>query len=37
MIDFGDTNPIKRLTDEGYLATVDFSLLNIEPGIPTLC
>ena len=33
MIDFGDTNPIKRLTDEGYLATVDFSLLNIEPGI----
>ena len=33
MIDFGGANPIKRLTDEGYLATVDFSLLNIEPGL----
>ncbi len=33
MIDFGGVNPIKRLTEEGYLATVDFSLLNVEPGI----
>ena len=33
MIDFGDANPIKRLTDEGYLANVDFSLLNVEPGL----
>ena len=33
MIDFDGANPIKRLTDEGYLATVDFSLLNVEPGI----
>ena len=33
MIDFDGANPIKRLTDEGYLAHVDFSLLNVEPGI----
>ena len=33
MIDFDGTNPIKRLTDEGYLAAVDFSLLNVEPGL----
>ena len=32
-IDFGDANPIKRLTDEGYLAAVDFSLLNVKPGL----
>ena len=32
MIDGGGENPIKRLTEEGYLAAVDFSLLNVEPG-----
>ena len=26
-------NPIKRLTDEGYLAAVQFSLLNVKPGL----
>ena len=33
MIDFDGDNPIKRLTEEGYLASVDFSLLNVEPGL----
>ena len=33
MIDFGGANPIKYLTGEGYLAAVDFSLLNVEPGL----
>ena len=33
MIDFDGANPIKHLTDEGYLAAVDFSLLNVEPGL----
>ena len=33
IIDFGGANPIKRLTEEGYLAVVDFSLLNVEPGL----
>ena len=33
MLDFGGVNPIKRLTDDGYLAAVDFSLLNVEPGL----
>ena len=33
MIDFGDDNPITRLTSEGYLASVDFSLLNVNPGL----
>ena len=33
MIDFGGAHPIKCLTDEGYLASVDFSLLNVEPGL----
>ena len=33
MIDFDGDNPIKRLTKEGYLAAVDFSLLNVEPGL----
>ena len=33
MIDFGGTNPIKRLTEDGYLAAVEFSLLNVEPGV----
>lgn len=33
MLDFGDVNPIQHLTDEGYLASVDFSLLNSEPGL----
>ena len=32
-LDFSDENPIKRLTKEGYLATADFSLLNVEPGL----
>ncbi|MCY3624442.1 MAG: DEAD/DEAH box helicase family protein [Candidatus Dadabacteria bacterium] len=33
MISFNGSNPIKHLTDEGYLAEVDFSLLNVEPGL----
>ncbi len=33
MADFDGDNPIRRLTDEGYLAAVDFSLLNVEPGL----
>ena len=33
LIDFGGVNPVKHLTDEGYLAVVDFSLLNVEPGL----
>ena len=33
MIDFGGNSPIERLTEEGYLAAVDFSLLNVEPGV----
>ena len=33
MIDFDGANPIKCLTDEGYLAEVNFSLLNVEPGL----
>lgn len=32
-IDFNGENPITRLTDEGYLAHVDFSLLNVDPGL----
>lgn len=32
-LDFEGENPIRRLTDEGYLAQVDFSLLNVEPGL----
>ena len=32
-IRFNGENPIRRLTDEGYLANVDFSLLNVEPGL----
>ena len=32
-IDFDGANPIKRLTDEGYLASVSFNLLNIKPGL----
>lgn len=32
-LNFGAINPIKKLTDEGYIAAVDFSLLNVEPGI----
>ena len=26
-------NPIKRLTNEGYLASVEFNLLNVKPGL----
>ena len=33
MISFNGPNPIRHLTNEGYLAEVDFSLLNVEPGI----
>ena len=33
MIDFGGSNPIKRLTEEGYLSFVNFSQLNVESGI----
>ena len=32
-IDFDGENPIRRLTDDGYLASVDVSLLNVEPGL----
>lgn len=32
-LDFGDVNPVKSLTEDGYLAAVDFSLLNVEPGL----
>ena len=32
-LDFGSANPIKRLTEDGYLAAADFSLLNVEPGL----
>ena len=32
-IDFDGENPIRRLTDDGYLAKVTFSLLNVEPGL----
>ena len=32
-IDFGEENPIARLTRDGYLATVSFSPLNVEPGL----
>ena len=32
-VDFDGENPIRRLTDDGYLANVDFSLLNVEPGL----
>ena len=32
-IDFVDANPIRRLTEEGYLSEVEFSLLNVEPGL----
>jgi len=32
-LDFGGENPIKRLTDEGYLASAQFSLLNVQPGL----
>ena len=32
-IDFGEENPIARLTRDGYLATVSFSSLNVEPGL----
>lgn len=33
MIDLGTPNPIRTLTDNGYLARVDFSLLNVSPGL----
>ena len=33
MLKFGDVNPVRRLTDDGYLAAVDFSTLNVEPGV----
>lgn len=32
-IDFGEANPIRYLTEEGYLSEVAFSLLNVEPGL----
>ena len=32
-LDFGNENPIERLTNDGYLARVSFSLLNVEPGL----
>ena len=33
IIDFGGVNPIQRLTEEGYLATVNFSRLDVESGV----
>lgn len=33
MIEFDGTNPIKKLTDDRYLAKVSFSLLNVRPGL----
>ena len=32
-LNFDGENPVKRLTDDGYLAAVDFSLLNVVPGL----
>ena len=32
-LDFAGENPIKRLTRDGYLAHVNFTALNIEPGL----
>ena len=32
-LDFDGENPITYLTREGYLASVEFSLLNVEPGL----
>lgn len=32
-LDFGSDNPIRRLTEDGYLAAADFSLLNVKPGL----
>ena len=32
-IDFAGENPIRRLTEDEYLAKVNFSLLNVEPGL----
>lgn len=33
MIDFGGANPIRRLTEEGYLASVEFSSLDVDPDV----
>ena len=33
MIDLGTPNPIRTLIHEGYLARVNFSLLNVNPGL----
>ena len=32
-LDFEGENPIRRLIRDGYLAEVEFSLLNVEPGL----
>jgi len=32
-LDFDGENPIARLTADGYLAKVEFSLLNVKPGL----
>ena len=32
-LDFDGENPVRRLTDDGYLASVDFLLLNVESGL----
>ena len=32
-IGFSGENPIERLTNEGYLASVNFNLLNVKPGL----
>ena len=32
-LDFGGENPVTWLTREGYLSSVEFSLLNVEPGL----
>ena len=32
-ITYGDENPIRHLTESGYLSAVNFRLLNVEPGL----
>ena len=32
-LEFDDVNPVRHLTNEGYLASVDFTSLNVKPGL----
>ena len=32
-VTYGGENPIRHLTESGYLSAVDFKLLNVEPGL----